>query len=383
MSSGGPLGLTSVGLAIVLVVLAVAAPVGVGLLWWWRRPARRWLTGTLGVGAVVVGQVAAVAAVFALVNQQYDFYASWSDLLGNGSAATSDQGVSTGTSHPGGGRTEVIHIAGTASHASGFALVWLPRQYDEPAYRHHRFPVVEFLPGQPEQPLGAFSAFNLASDAAHEIDSGRVAPFVLVVPPLMIRPPHDTECTNIPHGPQALTWLSQDVPHAITARLRVQPPGRHWSVMGWSTGGFCAAKLLYTDHREFASAVSIGAYFQPITEGSWPRLFGVGRHAQTVRRLNSPQWLYRHTLAGLRARLLIVSSRQDKESWPSTARMLAVTTDSTAVGHIALTDGGHNFRVYEPYVGPALRWLATTGSLGSAGSTSRAASGATSGSTSS
>ncbi len=211
-----------------------------------------------------------------------------------------------------------------------------------------------FLPGQPEQPAGVFRGFQLGAVAETAISSGRVPPFVLVVPPLMIRPPADTECTNVPHGPQALTWLASDVPHAVTGRLRVDPPGRHWSVIGWSTGGFCAAKLVYAQPRRFAAAIALGGYYQPTTRQTWPNLFG-GRPA--LRRHNSPQWLYAHRSSGLTARLLIVTSRQDRESWRSSARMIAATRDNPDVSRVVLASGGHNFGVYRPYVGAGLQWL--------------------------
>lgn len=350
-------GLKSALVLFLATAVAVVAPCSLVYLWLRRRsPGSR--RSRLGSGAVVlslalVAQLAAVAVVGLAVNRQFEFYSGWRDLLGRQSDAA-DVIKGNGGLDRGHGQLEVLPVDGRRSHTRSEMLAWLPPQYSDPAYRHRRFPVVEFLPGQPEQPAGVFRGFQLVSTAEAAISSGRVPPFVLVVPPLMIRPPSDTECTNVPHGPQALTWLAADVPHAITSHLRVDPPGRHWSVFGWSTGGFCAAKLVYAYPHEFAAAVGLGAYYQPITEQTWPNLFG---GLPAVMRHNSPQWLFAHRSSGLTARLLIVSSRQDGESWESSAKMIAATRDNPNVSRLVLPSGGHNFGVYRPYVAPGLRWL--------------------------
>ena len=357
-------GLTSRATLVVAVLLAVVPPAVLVWLYIRRRTVRATRSRvTVGVGVVVLtvlAQVGAVAGVFLVANNQFGFYSSWRDLLGvrSDDAATIDLNGTLASSS--GGRLRVLSVDGRASHTRAEALVWLPPQYDEPAYRHHRFPVVEFLPGQPEQPAGVFRGFGLGTAAAHAIASHQAPPFVLVVPPIMVRPPSDTECTNIPHGPQALSWLTTDVPRAVTRQLRVQAPGRHWSVMGWSTGGYCAAKLVYSQVRHFPAAVSLGGYYQPDTQNTWPNLFGGRVHDYHV---NSPQWLYAHRSSGLTARLLVVGSRQDDESWASTRRMLAATRDNPDVSHVVLSHGGHNFPEYRPYVGVGLRWLAGTGAL--------------------
>ncbi len=351
-------GLTSALVLFLAIATAVVAPSSLVYLSARRRTGAgrtrrsRLATGAAVLSLALVAQVAAVSAVGLAVNRKFDFYSDWGDLLGKQRDAAGIAG--NGGLDRGRGRLEVLPVDGKASHTRSEMLVWLPPQYSEPAYRHHRFPVVEFLPGQPEQPAGVFRGFELGSTAQAAISSGRVPPFVLVVPPLMIRPPSDTECTNVPHGPKALTWLGSEVPHAVTAHLRVDPPGRHWSVMGWSTGAFCAAKLVYAYPREFAAAVGLGGYYQPITEQTWPNLFG---GLPRVERHNSPQWLYAHRSSGLTARLLIVSSRQDGESWASSARMIAATRDNPDVSRVVVARGGHNFGVYRPYVGPGLRWL--------------------------
>src|SRR5690349_11026312 len=90
----------------------------------------------------------------------------------------------------------------------------------------------------------------------------------------MVTPPRDTECTDVPGGPRAETWLTTDA--------------TGWSVMGWSTGGFCAAKLLLRHPTLFHAAVGIGGYYDAETDKSTGNLFG---NDPRLRRLNSPLWL--------------------------------------------------------------------------------------------
>ena len=84
------------------------------------------------------------------MNSDFGFYSSWGDLLG-----TSTLGRASHTQdlvRPGEGRVEVLHVARDGSGATLPVLVWLPPQYDQPAYAHTRFPVSMVLPGQPSSP---------------------------------------------------------------------------------------------------------------------------------------------------------------------------------------------------------------------------------------
>lgn len=341
-------------------MLVVAGAVPLGLAWWWsgrRSPGSRLRRGAGVFVACALAQLGAVTAAGVLLNDQYGFFADFGDLAGHSDRV---QPIATnGIARPGQGRVTTITVHGRASATTAHVLVWLPPQYDRPGWRHHRFPVVEFLPGQPNFPNIDIQRFHLVADSMALIHrTGK--PFVMVVPPIMIRPPKDTECTNVPGGPQALSWLTRDVPQAVGNHFRVQPPGPHWSMLGWSTGGFCAAKIMLTLPHDYAAAVGLGAYYQPDTHDVWPHLFS---GSAGVRQRNSPQWLYhRHGLHG--DHLLMIAGRQDPETWPSTRRMIRATEGAPGVGFVAFHHGGHNYRDYAAYVPEALRWLVRVGALG-------------------
>jgi enterochelin esterase-like enzyme len=341
--------LTSVSLLTVAVLLATAAPLLVA--WWWRRKTRTgWLAALRPLAAVLACQLLAISALFLWVNNEYGFYTSWSDLTGRRTEQATIH--SNGLARPGDGHLEVLTVdqrspAGRARRI----LVWLPPQYQQPEFRTTRFPVMMVLPGQPSTPEVMFRHFDFGQVASTEINAGHIQPFIAVFPPLMTNPPRDTECTNIPNGPQAYTWLSSKVPGAVRQQLRVQPGP--WSLVGWSTGAFCAAKLLLTQPKDFQAVASFGGYFTPIIDHTTGDLF---HGSAAVRRRNSPLGLYQQH--GLRGRkLLLVCGRQDKESWPANQQMLAATRGDHGVSFLDFPTGGHNYRNYRHYLPTALQWL--------------------------
>ena len=343
-------------LSLVLAVLCLAGAVAIALRRSEQSWGRRLLGRALPVGVVVVlAQVFAMAALALQVNDQYAFYTSWADLTGGVAQRTAIS--TTGLLASGQGNVHVATLHAPRTGPADQVLVWTPPQYDQPAYRHHRFPVVVFLPGQPSSPQVVFHQFQFGQQAVKAIDGHQTPPFVAVFPTLMVHPPRDTECTNVAGGPQAETWLTKDVPAYVSAHYRVAAPGRSWTAMGWSTGGFCAAKLVTTEPHTFGSGVSFGGYYQPLQDNTTGSLFA-GRRA--LKDQNSPQWLYTHH-GGLRgARLLLVAGQQDHETWRSTRRMLNTTAGDPSVAHISFPQGGHNYHNYRAYLPAALHWGAGT-----------------------
>ncbi|QWZ09961.1 esterase family protein [Nocardioides panacis] len=187
---------------------------------------------------VLCGQFFAMAALALKVNDDYLFYTSWADLTGHVSQKSPIE--TGGLVRHGQGHLRVMTVPSHDTGSQHQVLVWLPPQYDLAAYRNQRFPVVTFLTGQPSTPQTAFARFKFASTAMRLIDTHRTQPFVGVFPTLMISPPRDTECTNVPGGPRAETWLANEVPRFIQQHFRVAGPGPAWTTMGWSTGGASA-----------------------------------------------------------------------------------------------------------------------------------------------
>jgi len=263
--------LTSLRFLVLCIALAITIPVGLVILWHRAPRKRRWAAAFL-VG-VLLAQATAISSVAVSVNRDYGFYPDWASLWGTPTAppvvvAGARLGVNAvvGTRRPilpltGGsasdiGRYETTALQGTQSGLSGPVITWLPPQYHDRRYAQTRFPVVMVLGGADVRIQTVIDRLNFAITASQEIRSGRVAPFVAVFPEINVALPVETECTNYPGGPQAFTWLNQDVRNWATTTLRVTKDGRRWSVTGWSTGGYCAALLHLREPARFGAAAS-------------------------------------------------------------------------------------------------------------------------------
>jgi enterochelin esterase-like enzyme len=346
-----------------MAVLAILLPVGA--VWLWHRQPRHtagaWRrAGRFAVqfGVVVLCQVVAVAAVFLYVNRSYGFYSSWNDVLGQD--LTQPEPVRANGLDAGSGRIETLTVKGEAAKVTGSVIVWLPPQYSQPAYAKKSFPVVIFLPGQPSSPQIVYDEFTFGAQASAAIASGKVAPFVAVFPPIMINPPRDTECTNVPNGPQAESWLTKDVTDAVTKAYRVEPSGPHWAAMGWSTGGLCAAKLMMRHPKAFGGAVSFGGDVLAYEDNTTGKLFG---GSAQLKRENSPLDLYLDNAGTQGGKLMLVAGKQDKEVWGSVSKMLPVVQGDPNVSVVTFAQGGHNDARYAAFLPTAFTWMHSAGVL--------------------
>jgi dienelactone hydrolase len=114
--------------------------------------------------------------------------------------------------------------------------------------------------------------------------------------------PRFTRSRKWPGGPQVATWLTHDVPDAITHNFRAVAAPQRWGLMGYSTGGFCAAKLALQYPRLYGAAVSTSGYFSP----SSPLLVGSAK----LRQEDSPLVLI-HKKQRSPLALLLAGSPQD------------------------------------------------------------------------
>lgn len=352
----------SQALLVLVLVAACVAAVTVVVLWSRHRAETG---GLIGRSLKVLGRTVLVALVVGLaglglflnVNNSFGFYSSWNDLLGI--SHSQDPKLSTSGLTSGGGKLEKITVKGTASQGDGQVLIWLPPQYDDPAWKDYKFPVVMMLPGQtPPGPL--YKNYQFGQVASQAITSGDVKPFVGVFPPIVIAPPRDTECINVPSGPQAESWLTKDVADAVTKQLRVQSPGPHWSVMGWSTGGFCAANLALRNPHLFGASVPIGGTFIPYLDKTTGDLFGGDQQLQDA---NTPLKVYQTNKGTGGVKMLIVASKTDQSSWAQSQQMIQQATGDPNVSSLIVADGGHNYHTYQAALVDALKWLSQVGVL--------------------
>ena len=359
--------LTSPFLVAGLALVAAAIAALIVALWTRARSGvvRVSRQGPAGKTAAVVGRFAmlgllllATTATLALaINNSFGFYTSWDDIAGvqrSGPEPVQEAGLD-----PGRGTLHKLAVPKGVAGVEGDTLVWLPPQYDDPEWADKTFPVIMMFPGQ-TGPGTAFENFEFGEQATKAIERGGVPPFVAVFAPIVINPPRDTQCIDVPDGPQAESWLTKDVSDAVRDHYRVDAQGKTWSLMGWSTGGFCAANLALRNPDLFGAAVALGANYVPYDDFTTGDLFDGDAH---VRDENTPVWLYEHNGGTRGVRLLMVASEQDKQAWTETQEMARITADDADVTLRRLPTGGHNYGNYRSQIPYSLGYLDEVGAL--------------------
>jgi S-formylglutathione hydrolase FrmB len=367
-------------LLVVLSILTVGLPIATYLLW--SRLPRRRVTRVLSRGVLLVScQLVAVMLVAAAMNDYGYFYTSWSELIvstvGNPiapapkplaaspGAATNlrsdrtavtfrrDTMWSTPSQWLTRGRVVQVNLHGARSDLNNTASVYLPPQYFQPAYARTRFPAVEVLTGYPGSEAGLITRMSYPQYLLGEINARRAAPMVLVMMRSAAAFPRDTECTDVPAGPQVLTYFAQDVPAAISNAFRVRAKG--WGAMGDSTGGYCAVKLAMMHSDVIPAAVALSGYFHTLRDNTTGDLWG---GSAEIRKLNDLEWRLQH-LPAPPASLFLAISRTESgpNGFRDTEKFLSRVRPPLQVQTMILPSGGHNFASWSLEMGPGLDWL--------------------------
>jgi enterochelin esterase-like enzyme len=354
-------------LAVVLALLLFALTV-----WLWPRLARRGVVPVLGrVGILVATQLSLISALGLAANYSFGFYATWADLFGQetapgvvvdhatGGAARQLQVVDQlAVNAPGGavprlgGQLQKVSLGGGVSGISTTAYVYLPPEYfREPA---RVFPAAVVLTGYPGAAEALYKKMQYPSTAADQVRRGVEQPMVMVMMRPTVTPPRDTECMNVPGGPQTETFFARDLRTAVLAHYRVGAGAASWGVMGDSTGGYCALKLALEDPSSYSTAVGLSADYAAPKDPTTGDLFG---GSAAVRRANDLDWRLRH-LKQPPVNLLVTSSRVGEHNYRATLRFISLVKGPARVSSIILPSGGHNFTTWGREIPPALSWMA-------------------------
>ena len=369
------MGLTSHKLQTLVAVFAVVC--FAATVWVWPRLGRRtWLSLLGRIGMLLASQLLTLAAIGLAANNWGGFYSSWSDLLGtdqggtasitNGVQSSAEQGgagvqvlgskpvplMLSGASGSGGSLQKVV-IKGSDTGLSEPAYVYLPPQYNDPAYAHRRFPVILVFTGYPGTPENLITRMKYPTIAAQAIYQKQLQPTVLVLMRPSVRMPRDTECQDVPKGPQAETFFSKDLHQAMAAHYRVGTEGTGWGVIGDSTGGYCALKLTMRNPGSFAAAASLSGYYKAAEDATTGNLFG---SSQQLRNENDLMWRLKN-LPAPAVSVLVASSRQGEYDYPATEQFVAAVKGPMQVSSLILPSGGHNFETWNRETPQALRWL--------------------------
>lgn len=364
---------TSIVVVVTVALVALMLPVATLAVYRFRRVLRLPLVPVL-LALVVASQLAAVGAVAVGVNREYGFYPTWSSLLGRADAnppvAMGGLAVGSGLrgrAHPVAhglvepasdlGHYEHFTITGARSRIRQAVTVWLPPQYLDRRDRKERFPVVMVLGGAYSGDTSVFRKLGFAALVAAQIRAGKVAPFVAVYPQLNVALPTDTECVDFPNGVQSYTWLADDVPDWAKAHLRVTPDARRWSVMGWSTGGYCAAKLHLRSPQQFAAAASVEGYYAPEPDQTTADLAQVLKADPALAQANTLSWVITHHPPA-HTHLLVCTSLDDPQSKASSLDFLKVAKGVPGVQPYILSNLGHSMPAFKQVTPDVLGWLA-------------------------
>ena len=185
------------------------------------------------------------------------------------------------------------------------------------------------ISGQPAGAAGAYSPSQIAATAAAQMKARRLAPAIVVVLPATVGGRADQGCLDVPAGPQAATFFSQDLPVALAHAYRVVtgPPG--WGVLGGAGSGYCALQLATAPSGPFAvAAVHPGTYAtppDPMTAGTTPSL----------RSQDSLLWRLRH-LPPPPVRVLFTGAGQARQFQSLVQPPMSVATLRLAAGSLPL-----------------------------------------------
>ncbi|MCW2878959.1 MAG: hypothetical protein JWQ95_3059 [Sphaerisporangium sp.] len=360
-------------------LLAVAGLIA--SVWWiWPRLSARTLPAILGrVGVLLGNQVLTLLALALVMNNYFGFYGSWGDLLGtDGTVAApivADEGniapgtrpstgvqvissarvplISTKKGHSG-GKLEQVVISGATSRLSSPAFVYLPPQYFDKKFANTRFPAIVALTGYPGDARNLITRMNIPTVAAKAIDRNEMVPSVLVLMRPTVAPPRDTECMDVPGGPQVETYFTKDLRESMAGAFRVGTEAANWGILGGSTGGYCALKLSMRHPEAFSAAVSLSGYFKSPIDATTGDLFAGSRKLQNE---NDLMW----RLANMPhppISVLVTSSMKGESNYKTTLAFLRAVKSPMQASSLILPSGGHNFNTWNRELPQALPWLA-------------------------
>ncbi|WP_406331953.1 alpha/beta hydrolase [Streptomyces sp. NBC_00203] len=369
------MGLTSNKVLVLAVLLAVL--LFVGTVWWWPRLARRnWRAVSGRVGLLLATQVAVFASIGLSANQAFGFYASWADLFGQesgqgvvvdhngtgGSAGgplqvvdTQEVNVSGGSRPQIGGQIQKVDIVGRTTHIATPAYVYLPPEYFQSRYRTRTFPAATVLTGYPGTAQALIKGLHYPQTAHEMAKNGKMQPMILVMLRPTVAPPRDTECVDIPGGPQTESFFAKDLPDAVSAHYRVGKKPGSWGIIGDSTGGYCALKLAIHHPEVYAAGAGLSPYYKAAIDPTTGDLFQGDKRLQDSADL---RWYLKNRPAPDTS-LLVSSSKIGEANYKATLGFIDLVKSKqlTRISSIILDSGGHNFNTWRREIPATLQWM--------------------------
>ncbi|MGW7078624.1 alpha/beta hydrolase [Streptomyces sp. NPDC054866] len=365
------MGLTSNKVLALAVLLAVV--LFIGTVWFWPRLARQsWRTVTGRIGLLIATQLAIFSSVGLAANQAFGFYATWADLFGQETSpgvvvdhdpakggtpvdvrGTRPVNVPGGDRPSTGGQIQKVVVSGKEADLASPAYVYLPPEYFQPRYKKRTFPVSVVLTGYPGTAEALIKGLHYPQTAHGLARRDKMQPMILVMMRPTVAPPRDTECVDIPGGPQAETFFAKDLPGAISAHYRTGRTAGSWGVIGDSTGGYCALKLAMHHPDVYAAGAGLSAYYKAPIDVTTGDLFHGDKELEERADL---MWYLDHMPAP-KTSLLVTTSKQGEDNYADTEKFIGKVKSPTRVSSITLDSGGHNFNTWRREIPAALEWI--------------------------
>jgi enterochelin esterase-like enzyme len=252
------------------------------------------------------------------------------------------------------GAVVLARLGGGTSTLSELTYVYLPPQYFATDGPQRALPILETFTGYPGRTDNLIAQMHIPDAMLAGINSGQVAPMVVVMTRPGVTGAWDTECTDVPNGPQAFTFYAKDVPAAVRDRFGLQSAPQF--VLGDSTGGYCAAKIAMVDHKQFPAAVAMSGYFHPAVDKTTRGIFDDPK----LREHNDLQWRMEN-LKVPSISLLLTTGRDDyahrDDGYPVVQAWYEMIPAPMQAQELVLDHGGHDFASFNGDMPYALSWL--------------------------
>lgn len=368
--------MTGTGFLSLVAVLTLVA-IAVAVMSWSSLAGRGVgkIVGRLGVLLLINLLVLLTAAT--QLNDQFLFFAGWSDLKG---ALTGT--ITTTTLSRGGAASKAARhrVAGAAAHAAavlpplpvnrmspngvisysvrgpssgltGTVTVQLPPGYPTPG-NTTRYPVIEAFQGYPGTTQQWITTMNLGGAMATAVANHQMRPALIVEPQTQFPLGTDTECVNGRPGlPQVETFLTVDVPNWVTHHFRVRTDRASWATIGLSEGGWCAAMAATLHPAQYSASIVMGGYFHPEFGPFYQPFVPTGPLD------------HRYNLVHLARRnppplaVWLETSHADRLSYGSSAAFLKAARRPLAIHAVVLQHAGHRIGLWQQLLPFSLQWL--------------------------
>ncbi|WP_438295356.1 alpha/beta hydrolase [Streptomyces sp. HUAS TT7] len=363
------MGLTST----TVLTLAVLCTVLLSLVvvWLWPRLARQgWRPVVARVGLMCAVQLLLFSSVGLAANKSFLFYDSWADLFGRqdgvgvlDAKAAASPGVKVdgkqkvdvpGAGKPSiGGEVQRVTVQGAKSRIVTPAYVYLPPEYFQKGYEKKSFPATVVLTGFPGTAENLIKGLHYPKTAWTLSKEKKTQPMILVMMRPTVAPPRNTQCIDIPGGPQTETFFADDVRKAISGTYRVGTKPKNWGFIGDSTGGYCALKIALQHPEAYAAGAGLSADYQPEVDSDSGDLFHGNKHEE---KRSDLLWSLDHLPQG-NSSFLVTTSKQGESNLKETQKFIAKVKRPAHVSSITLDSGGHNFNTWLREIPPTLEWL--------------------------